>query len=182
MGVLNRASPVSRTLAVLLAVLMLAWAGWLWNARKTPLDYVVAKARRVAVMPACGWVPIKASDIASFGFDTTDPAGWTTSKTAYLAFRATQQTPWHVDLGVVAVVGSGVTVSADRGVPQPIPLQPIPGGKIVRLPLSPRTPDGVHVVTIRVANPGSPSGHDLRWLGVAIANLRVCDSPEHPGG
>jgi hypothetical protein len=166
----------SRVIALMLFLLVLAWACWLWHARKTPFDYVIDTARHSPPIPLCRWVRVDDPDIAGLGLSRTPPPAWTDSKTAYLAFKTGQRLPWYVDVAIVAVEGTGVSVSADGGTPRAIPRVPLPRGRIVRLPLSLNVAAGVHEITIRVAGPKPPSGREQRWLGVAVSNIRVCDS------
>lgn len=171
-----RATWASRVAALAMFFAVLAWAGWLWHERKTLADYVFDNASVAPVMPFCEWVPVGSPQVVSLGVDTTSPPPWTDTRRALIAFRTGSRLPWYVDVGVVAVVGNGVTVSADGGQPRSIRFQQLPEGDAVRLPLSWSARDGVHMITIRVANARPPSGNEQRWLGIAISRIRVCDS------
>lgn len=171
-----RGQALSRVVAWVVCLVFVLWAAWLWHARKTLVDYVSEEATKAPMIPFCEWVPVGTAAVASLGLDMATPPPWTDTPSALIAFRTGRRLPWYVDIGVVAVAGSGVTLSADGGRPRAVPAQPLPKGKIIRLPLSWHTPDGVHRVTIHVAGAKPPSGNEQRWLGIAISQIRVCDS------
>lgn len=173
---------LDRVAAALLCLLVLAWLGWLWHMRKTQADYIIDAARSAPSLPLCQWVAADSPALASLGMSRKTRPAWTDSTQALLAFKVTSGQPWYVDVGVVAVVGRGVTLSADGSTPQPLPAGPLPGGKMLRLPLDLHAVDGVHSLTIKVAEARPPRGHDQRWLGVAISRINVCDSLTDSGG
>lgn len=166
---------LSKATAVLLCLLVLAWTGWLWHTRKTQADYAIDAARSAPPVPMCQWVAVESPAISSLGLSRETPPAWTDSTHALLAFRTRGEPPSYVDVGVVEVVGTGVSLSADGSAPQPLARHPSPEGKVVRLPLKPRSTDSVHTLTIEVAEARPPRGRDQRWLGVAISRIKVCD-------
>lgn len=171
----------NRVAAGLLCLLVLAWVAWLWHMRKTPADYVIDAARRAPPVPMCQWVAVDSPEISSLGLSRAIPPAWTDSRQALVAFRTAGGQPWYVDVGVVAVAGTGVSISVDGDAARSIATQPLPRGKVVRLPLSLHAADGVHLLTINVAEARPPRGHDQRWLGVAISRINVCDSLTNAG-
>jgi len=175
--------PRSYILGALLLVAMVAWAVWLICHRKNLVDYMAEEASARPPLPLCSWVPMTSKDVVKLGFSLDGGSVWTFQKTALLAFRTKGRTPWYVDIGVVAVVGDGITMSADGGAPHTVPkVERLPRGEVVRLPLSLHTKDGVHVVLTRIPDPKRPNGTEQRWLGVAMAHIRACDSLQHPNG
>lgn len=177
-----RVAWTNRAAAGLLCLSVLAWMGWLWHIRRTQADYVIKAARVASPVPMCQWVAAGSSAIASLGLSRKAPPAWTDSTQALMAFRVAQGQPWYVDVGVVAVVGHGVSLSADGGTPRLLPAGPLLGGTVLRLPLDLHAVDGVHTITIKVAEARPPRGHDQRWLGVAISRINVCNRLAGSGG
>lgn len=170
-------------IGIILLLGVAVWAIWLLNHRKNVADYISEEVRTVAPLPLCTWVPVDSPELATLGFSKSGGVAWTFQKSAMLAFRSGARKPWYVDLGVVAVVGNGVVVSADGGRLHPLEkVATLPGGKVVRLPLALDAHGGVHLVTIKIAQPLRPKAQEQRWLGLAINRIRACDSLQHPNG
>lgn len=161
----------------LILLVMLGWSLWLLQQRKSLVEYMVGQARTRPALPFCQWVPRSSPRLVALGFSQTRDNMWTNQKHAVLALRTGDRSPLFVDLGIVAVAGNGVKLSADGGKRQSLRREPLPGGGVVRLPLRARTRDGVHTVVINVRHPKFPKGAEQRWLGVAINKVRVCDDP-----
>lgn len=172
---MTRSHLLNHVVAVALCLSVLAWGGWLWQMRKTQFDYILADARHAPPIPMCQWVHADDDAIASLGLSKGSPPAWTDSTVTLLAFRTTPAQPWYVDVAVPAIAGAGITISADGRAPQPLSVTTLPKTKVLRLPLTLRTADDVHTVTIHIADAKPPSGHEQRWLGVAISGIRVCD-------
>ncbi|MBS0382017.1 MAG: hypothetical protein JSR56_06250 [Proteobacteria bacterium] len=166
----------SRLLALVMFLAVLAWAGWLWHARKTVMDYLTADVLRGPSVPFCRWLPINAPGIASIGLDTTSNPVWTYAKTAAIVFRTGSRQPWYVDVRMIAAAGSGISLSIDGGPARYVSKDSLKHEDVLRLLPAWDTRDGLHVVRIDVANPRPPSGQDQRWLGLAISRIKVCDS------
>lgn len=173
---MSRVAWANRTVALTMAVAMLAWAGWLWHARKSVMDYIVADALRAPVVPFCQWLPLDAPAISSIGLDTTSEPVWTYAKTASIVFHTGPRQPWYVDVRMVAAAGTGITLSIDGGPAQSVSKESLAREQVLRLRPAWHTRGGLHVVRIDTASPRPPSGREQRWLGLAISRIRVCDS------
>ena len=160
---------------ILLLVMMVGWAIWLSDQRKSLIEYVLEQANAKPILPSCQWVPIYAPDLATLGFSRTGKSWWTNQTLAVLAFRTNERPPLFVDLGIVKVVGKSVAISGDGGAARPLAGELV-HDEIIRLPLQTRTRTDAHAVVITVAHPRPPHGVDQRWLGVAINSIRVCDA------
>jgi hypothetical protein len=169
---LNR-SGINLAFSLLLLLAIFGWGGWLLKMRKSTLDYVVAAARKAPAIPDCQWVAVPSPSIATLGLSFDPGHAWTDRKRAYLAFR-TSRVQASVELKTVAMVAR-IQISADGGSPERLSgALKSKGSGIVRLPLRPDVPDGVHSIVIGVVNPKPPHGRDLRWLGLAISGIRAC--------
>ena len=157
-------------------VVVALWAGWLWQTHKTAMDYVTADALQAPKMPFCRWLPVTAPEMASIGLDTKSRPVWTYARTALIAFHTGTRKPWYVDVGVIAIAGTGVTMSADGSPSRPVSRVSLTESKTVRLLPAWNTRDGLHVVRVDIANPLPPHEREKRWLGIAISGIRVCDS------
>lgn len=173
---MKRAALLSRLAGLVMLLAVLAWAGWLWHARKTVMDYVTATALRAQAIPFCQWLPVSAPEISSIGLDTTSDPVWTYAKTASIVFRTGSRQPWYVDVRMIMAAGTGITLSIDGGPPHAVSKESLEQDQVLRLRPAWDTRDGLHVVRIDVANPRPPSGQDQRWLGLAISRIKVCDS------
>lgn len=156
---------------------MLAWAGWLWHARKTVMDYVTADALHGPVVPFCQWLHVTSPGFTSIGLDTASEPVWTYAKTASIVFRTGARQPWYVDLRMITAVGTGITVSIDGKAAHAVSKQSLRRTPVLRLLPAWGTRDGLHVVRIDVAEPRPPQGQEQRWLGLALSRIKVCDSP-----
>lgn len=173
---MKRVAWPSRLVALAMFLAVLAWAGWLWHARKTTLDYLTAEVLRGPAVPFCQWLPVNAPGIASIGLDTRSVPVWTHAKTARIVFRTGSRQPWYVDVGMITAAGTGIALSIDGGPAHFVSRASLKHDKVLRLLPAWGTRDGLHVVRIEVASPRSPSGAEQRWLGLAIARIKVCDS------
>jgi hypothetical protein len=176
MGFVKRRRVLQYASGVLLLVVMVGWAAWLLDQRKSLREYVLEQANGKPTLPLCQWTPIYAADLATLGFSRTGQSWWTNQTLAVLAFKTSGPTPLFVDIGVVKVAGKGVAISSDGGVFRPLS-SGFANGE-VRLPLPAHAHAGTHVVVIEVAHPRPPSGADQRWLGVAVNKIRVCGASD----
>lgn len=167
---------LGRTAGLAMCLAMLAWAGWLWHARKTVMDYLTADVLRGPAIPFCQWLPIAAPGIASIGLDTTSAPVWTYAKSASIVFRTGARQPWYVDVRMIATAGTGISLSVDGGTARYVSKESLKHDDVLRLLPAWHARDGLHVVRIDVDDPRPPSGSEQRWLGLAISSIRVCDS------
>lgn len=166
---MNTVSIVRRFAALLVIIGMVVWLAWLFSMTRSKLDYVVQDARSRPLLPTCDWVPVNAPSFASLGLSFEPTHAWTNRKDVIVAFR-TESSPkaLFADVGLVAVAGGGVSISADGA-----KAQRIESAESVRIPLhTPR--DGVHSLQITTKHALPPHGDERRWLGVAISAIRVC--------
>ena len=173
---MRRAVWLSRMAGLTIFLAMAAWAGWLWHARKSVMDYIVADALRAPLVPFCQWLPLNAPAISSIGLDTTSEPVWTYAKTASIVFHTGPRQPRHVEVRMVAAAGTGIALSIDGGPAQSVSKESLEKDQVLQLRPAWRTRDGLHVLRIDIANPRPPSGREQRWLGLAISRIRVCDS------
>lgn len=165
----------SRLVALLLAVAMLGWACWLWQARKTVTNYLDAEARSDAPIPFCEWVSPAAPEIASVGLDVASSPVWTRTRRARLVFRTGSRQPWQIEVGVIAIASSSVSVSVDGNPARTVfPVHP-QRNRTLRFQPAWNTPNGLHEIDITVTDPRPPGGKEQRWLGMAISGIRACD-------
>jgi hypothetical protein len=174
-------------LGVLLLAGFAVWAAWLLLERKSLVDYLVIQARAKPMLPLCEWVPLGSENFATMGFSLTESSAWkwTSQKKAILAFRAKTGGPGaaeHVDIGLVSVVGRGVTVSSDGHKLGKIANEDLLHGNTLQLPLSSDAGNDVHLVSFQIARPKPPNGREQRWLGIAISKIRVCSSVQASSG